>query len=70
MKLPGENKGKPFCYYPDLMVACGENEDDQYVRRIPLLIAEVLAESTQRTNLTEKLETYWWMTHCYWNQSG
>lgn len=58
MKVVGENKGKHFSYYPDVMVACGENEGDQYFRTNPLLIAEVLSPSTQRADLTEKLDNY------------
>lgn len=58
MKLQSENKGKQFVYYPDIMVACGENDDDPYVRTNPLLLVEVLSPSTQRTDLVEKLENY------------
>ncbi len=58
MKVVGENKGRQFSYYPDVMVACGENEGDQYVRTNPLLIAEVLSPATRRIDLTEKLENY------------
>lgn len=58
MKLQSENKGKQFVYYPDIMVACGENDADPYVRTNPLLLVEVLSPSTQRTDLIEKLENY------------
>lgn len=58
MKVIGQNKDKHFSYYPDIMVACGENTGDQYARSNPLLIAEVLSPSTQRTDLSEKLDNY------------
>ncbi len=58
MKVIGENKGKNFAYYPDIMAACGENTGNQYARTNPLLIVEVLSPSTQRIDLTEKLENY------------
>lgn len=58
MKVIGENKGKNFAYYPDIMAACGENTGNQYARTNPLLIVEVLSPSTQRIDLAEKLENY------------
>jgi len=58
MKVIGKNEGKDFAYYPDIMAACGENTGDQYARTNPILIAEVLSPSTQRTDLTEKLYNY------------
>jgi Uma2 family endonuclease len=58
MKVIGNNESKDFAYYPDIMAACGENTGDQYARTNPILIAEVLSPSTQRTDLTEKLYNY------------
>jgi Uma2 family endonuclease len=58
MKVIGSNESKDFAYYPDIMAACGENTGDQYARTNPILIAEVLSPSTQRTDLTEKLYNY------------
>lgn len=58
MKVIGNNEGKDFAYYPDIMLACGDNTGDQYARTNPILIAEVLSPSTQRTDLTEKLYNY------------
>lgn len=58
MKVIGKNNGKNFSYYPDIMAACGENTGDQYARTNPILIAEVLSPSTERTDLTEKLYNY------------
>lgn len=58
MKLKVEQDNKFFAYYPDIMVACGANEGDPYVRTNPLLLVEVLSPSTRRTDLTEKLMSY------------
>lgn len=58
MKTVIHNKGQRFAYYPDIMAACGENTDDPYVRTNPLLIIEVLSDSTERTDLKEKFDNY------------
>lgn len=58
MKVKVEAGGKSFGYYPDIMVACGENTGDPYVRTNPILIVEVLSATTRRTDLNEKLVNY------------
>lgn len=58
MKLKVEKSGTSFVYYPDIMVACGENIDDPYVRTNPILIIEVLSPNTQRVDLKEKFDNY------------
>ncbi|WP_245536594.1 Uma2 family endonuclease [Thiothrix nivea] len=58
MKVVIRNKGQKFSYYPDTMAACGENTDDLYVRTNPILIVEVLSDSTERTDLKEKFDNY------------
>ncbi len=58
MKVIGHYQDKNFAYYPDIMAACGENTGDQYARTNPLLIVEVLSPSTERTDLSEKLNNY------------
>lgn len=58
MKVKIEHAGKTFFYYPDIMVACGENTGDQYIRTNPLLIVEVLSTTTRRTDLNEKFANY------------
>ena len=58
MKVVVKNKGQRFAYYPDIMAACGENTDDKYVRTNPVLIVEVLSDSTERTDLKEKFDNY------------
>lgn len=44
-------------YYPDVQVVC-EEESDRYYNEHPCLIVEVLSDSTQRTDRTEKLMAY------------
>lgn len=58
MKVHIEHARKHYCYYPDIMVACGENRGDPYVRTNPILIVEVLSPSTRRVDLGEKLANY------------
>lgn len=59
MKVVGKNhEQKPFAYYPDIMVACGENTDDPYYRTNPILIVEVLSGSTRRADLGDKYQNY------------
>jgi Uma2 family endonuclease len=45
-------------YYPDVMVACGPEPDDEYIENAPCLVVEVLSASTRRTDLTEKPAAY------------
>jgi Uma2 family endonuclease len=47
-------------YYPDLQVTC-EEETDRYYNEHPCLIIEVLSDSTQRIDRTEKLLSYQWL---------
>jgi Uma2 family endonuclease len=58
MKVRIEHARKNYCYYPDIMVACGENRGDPYVRTNPVLIVEVLSPTTRRIDLGEKLDHY------------
>jgi Uma2 family endonuclease len=43
--------------YPDVVVTC-EEDADEYLIRAPCALFEVLSESTQTTDETEKLEEY------------
>ena len=45
-------------YYPDVVVICDETDDDPYIKRKPCLIVEVLSESTQRIDQSEKKINY------------
>lgn len=45
-------------YYPDVMVACHEEEGDSLYETAPCLLIEVLSDSTARTDKREKLVAY------------
>ena len=45
-------------YYPDLMVVCEKNRDNEVYQDSPALIIEVLSDSTRRTDLSEKKDAY------------
>lgn len=60
MKVVGKTQDQqPFSYYPDIMAACEDDpNNDPYYRTNPLLIVEVLSQSTRRIDLKEKLDSY------------
>lgn len=58
MKVVIQNKGQRFGYYPDIMVACEDDTNDEYICTSPVLIIEVLSDSTERTDLREKFDNY------------
>ncbi len=45
-------------HYPDAMVVCARNKETEQWQDSPVVIVEVLRESTRRTDLTEKREAY------------
>lgn len=45
-------------YYPDFMVVCETLEDENYFKRFPCLIVEVLSPSTANVDRGEKLYNY------------
>jgi len=45
-------------YYPDSMVVCQPNPDADHFQDQPVVIVEVLSESTRRTDLGEKRDAY------------
>lgn len=45
-------------YYPDVMVVCDPDDDDDYVKTNPVLVAEVLSPTTRQVDLREKLLNY------------
>lgn len=45
-------------YYPDLMVVCGDDNDNEYYSENPILIVEVLSKSTRRKDHTTKRFAY------------
>ena len=52
-----QKNNKDTSTYPDVMLACGEEESDLYEEN-PLLLAEVLSDSTARRDKTNKKEKY------------
>ena len=45
-------------YYPDIMLSCSRDEDDEYALTSPCLVIEVLSDSTATTDRREKLVAY------------
>jgi Uma2 family endonuclease len=45
-------------YYPDAMVVCQSNPDTEHFQTLPVVIIEVLSDSTRRTDLGEKRDAY------------
>lgn len=45
-------------YYPDVMVACGEDDGDPLVENDPCLVVEVVSPSSKITDRREKLLVY------------
>lgn len=46
-------------FYPDIQVTCAENDHaDRYVKRSPVLVVEVLSESTASFDLGDKFAAY------------
>lgn len=58
MKIRMESGGDSFFYYPDVMVACDPTDNDEYFRRFPKVIVEVLSPSTERIDSSEKFRAY------------
>ncbi|WP_394754835.1 Uma2 family endonuclease [Crenothrix sp.] len=57
MKVKVQRANDVRFYYPDIHVAC-EDETDRYYNERPCLIVEVLSDSTQRIDRTEKRLAY------------
>jgi Uma2 family endonuclease len=47
-----------YFYYPDLMVCCGPIDPSLHYRDDPILLCEVLSQSTERTDRVEKFDAY------------
>lgn len=58
MKTLIQHKGQRFAYYPDIMATCSILDEDEYICTNPILIVEVLSDSTERTDLKEKFDNY------------
>ncbi len=46
------------CYYPDVFVKCDPDDNDELVKEKPILIAEVLSESTKNFDRGNNLQNY------------
>lgn len=49
---------KHIFYYPDVMVACDARDTNAYFKDFPKIIVEVLSESTERIDRSEKFWNY------------
>jgi Uma2 family endonuclease len=49
---------KQIFYYPDVMVACDPRDTNSFFEELPKVIVEVLSESTERTDRSEKFWNY------------
>jgi Uma2 family endonuclease len=58
MKLHYVRDNKERYYYPDVFVTCDLTDRDPYSRCTATLVVEVLANTTERIDRTEKFETY------------
>ena len=58
MKLKLELTNHTRFYYPDLQVVCDPKSGDSHYQERPVVIIEVLSESTRRTDLGEKRDAY------------
>lgn len=51
-------RGQTRFYYPDAMVVCHPNPTSDHFQDHPVVVVEVLSESTRRADLGEKRDTY------------
>lgn len=58
MKVRVEVVGQTRFYYPDAMVVCDPNPAGDSYQERPVVIAEVLSDSTRRIDLGEKQDAY------------
>ncbi len=58
MKIRMDSGSDSFFYYPDVMVACEPSDNDDYFRRYPKVVVEVLSPATERIDTSEKLRAY------------
>ena len=58
MKVHLSIAGDDIFYYPDIMVSCREDDRATYYREHPVLLVEVLSESTERLDRREKFLAY------------
>lgn len=58
MKVRLRIAGEEYFYYPDILVSCSPDDRARYFREQPVVIVEVLSESTARIDSREKLFAY------------
>ena len=58
MKVRLELSDHTRFYYPDVQVVCDSNSGTSHYQERPVVIVEVLSESTRRTDLGEKRDAY------------
>jgi Uma2 family endonuclease len=51
-------RGQTRFYYPDAMIVCHPNPTSDHFQDHPVVVVEVLSESTRRADLGEKRDTY------------
>jgi len=57
-KVKIERGVSTWFYYPDALVVCDENSQDDSYQQTPVLVVEVLSKSTRAVDLDEKLTNY------------
>lgn len=57
-KVRVQRQGKICFYYPDVSVVCESNPDEDTYQDQPVVIVEVISESTRRADEGEKCENY------------
>jgi Uma2 family endonuclease len=57
-KIRVRTRGKTFFYYPDVSVVCNSNPEDESYQDKPVLVVEVMSETTRRIDEGEKRDNY------------
>jgi len=57
MKVKISDRSTRF-FYPDVMVVCDINNDNDYFQNSPVIIVEVLSQSTRKNDFTIKMMSY------------
>lgn len=58
VKVRVRSNSRTYFYYPDAMVVCESNPDSDHFQDQPVIIIEVISESTRRTDEGEKRQNY------------
>ena len=57
-KVRAQIQSRTYFYYPDVSVVCDSNSDDETFQDQPVVIVEVVSDSTRRVDEGEKREHY------------